>query len=569
MSRNRIPSNRMAPVALVIAVFFLTPLYAQQLKFEQLDINLDGNLFENTEWGALDFTYIGQETIMYLNLNVQESWQIQNAPIMSSEGVGVEQTLTFYFDLGNSRGDDVTMVMFTYSFTTEPLPDIPLGYFFAAPVADGRLIRYIGVEAGGQGELEDAGPMQGGQADAVERTRHDPNSSPNQESDPNECTPTAVSNSLKFLNQDRGLGLENIDPEDMKEAVGWNNEGGAPDNWPELKDAYMKKHGIPIKTRETADMSELADEINKKKQDVEISIEWQIVFTEGDPPVSRLESYAHTMCVLDCIPIVDADGNVTGYTLVLADDREQGEAGGLKVVEAKYDCHDNRLLIPGYRHANFKRAVIECPDPDWAGENNTAGDGTADVDQEYDITGPDDPRTPTQNTDPPHNRGTSTLTVTPGGADDYYDHQYQLVVQNNEDENKIKKVWLQYTYSPDGRGIIHPNLRNFHASPTGRWYLKGRKRTLLDDGDILYTLEWVIDPQPESETFYWQTLGNTYIKNIKVKTDCVDKPSDCEKDIAKGNRIPGDNNCDCKVDLLDLAILAEHWLEDRNIDKEK
>ena len=60
-----------------------------ELRFYQMDFNLEDNIYENTDWGSVDLFFVGQEPIMYFNLAVNGEWQIQNIPVLSSQGVDV------------------------------------------------------------------------------------------------------------------------------------------------------------------------------------------------------------------------------------------------------------------------------------------------------------------------------------------------------------------------------------------------------------------------------------------------------------------------------------------------
>ena len=75
------------------------------LQFYQMDFNFDGTVYGNTDWGAVDLLFVGQEPIIYFNLAVNGEWQVQNIPVLSVQGVDVDKTMTYYFDLGNEVGE--------------------------------------------------------------------------------------------------------------------------------------------------------------------------------------------------------------------------------------------------------------------------------------------------------------------------------------------------------------------------------------------------------------------------------------------------------------------------------
>ncbi len=95
------------------------------LQFYQMDFNFDGTVYEDTDWGAVDLFFVGQEPIMYFNLAVNGEWQIQNIPVLSAQGVDVDQTMTYYFDLGNEVGEVVTDIIYGYEFTEDILQSKP------------------------------------------------------------------------------------------------------------------------------------------------------------------------------------------------------------------------------------------------------------------------------------------------------------------------------------------------------------------------------------------------------------------------------------------------------------
>ena len=108
---------------------------------------------------------------------------------------------------------------------------------------------------------------------------------PNQEANYGECNPTAVSNSLQYLNKIYNLGMDanQMSIERMKRAVGFDPNGpGTPlDTWWSLKRDYMNNNGYKITTRKITDISQLGAEIDAN-QDVEIQESWK-VWVPKDP----------------------------------------------------------------------------------------------------------------------------------------------------------------------------------------------------------------------------------------------------------------------------------------------
>jgi hypothetical protein len=308
------------------------------LVFSQCDFLLDGTSYYNTEWGSLDFTYFGRPEMMYLNVTVNGSWQVQNIPVLSREGDWVEQTLTYSFDLGTPRGTDVCDVTCGYDFTSYPLATMP-PEDRTAFVDD----RYIEIDSGVDGypipALAPADALVGGKAVAPKKAGH--KNFPNQECGKQECAPAAVSNSLQFLNNKHKLGMppNKITIEEMKKATGFVAGRGCPVNLWELKKKYMQKNGYPITTRKITDLSKLAAEI-KDGQDVELVGGWH-------------------MAAVVSITALD-DGK---YAIEVAHDTNQGNPGGTKTETITYDPKTKRFKgSPGFFNGSiFRYAVVECP----------------------------------------------------------------------------------------------------------------------------------------------------------------------------------------------------------------
>lgn len=319
------------------------------LQFYQMDFNFDGTVYEDTDWGAADLFFVGQEPIMYFNLAVNSEWQIQNIPVLSAQGVDVDQTMTYYFDLGNEVGEEVTVITYGYEFTEDILQSKP-DEFNTAPVLEDIVVMYDGEQSGTVAELDEAKPLVGSKASSTKKHAH--KDFPNQECDKSECAPAAVSNSLKFLNTKYNLGLTDAQTSiaEMKKATGWNN--GAPAKWWETKKKYMEDNNYPITTRKITDMDKLIEEIDAG-QDIEIRETWK-----NKTGATR----GHVTCLIGITKL--ADGN---YSLDVVDDRKQGEAGGTNKTRTYiYNPKTGKFYEAGWGHTKFEWAVVECPDlPKW------------------------------------------------------------------------------------------------------------------------------------------------------------------------------------------------------------
>ncbi|MFM6408205.1 MAG: hypothetical protein ACKPGT_27555, partial [Microcystis sp.] len=76
------------------------------ITFNQANFDLDSDITTNSNWGQTDLSFIGSSDFQYFNLVVNGNWLIQDDPLLSIEGSGISQTLTFNFDLGNTIGND-------------------------------------------------------------------------------------------------------------------------------------------------------------------------------------------------------------------------------------------------------------------------------------------------------------------------------------------------------------------------------------------------------------------------------------------------------------------------------
>ncbi|UCG56606.1 MAG: hypothetical protein JSU70_17295 [Phycisphaerales bacterium] len=339
---------------------FTTASGDESLVFAQMDFDLDGMIYTDTEWGAVDFSFVGQEPIMYFNLAVNGTWQVQNIPVLSIEGVDVEQTMTYHFDLGTDRGINVDGLNYDYVFTPDIIDTMPARSIPATVVEREVVFSPGAIETEIVSmSLVSAKPLIGGAAKTPTKYAH--KDFPNQECDANECSPTAVSNSLKFLNKKWSLGIKDdkLTIDEMKKATNWGEKkiGGKvvgtgcwidPDSgrpagernaWWEDKKKYMKDNKYPITTRKITDLAKIVDEI-KDGQDVELQGDW------------------HTAAI---VGITDLGGGK--FSIDVAHDTEQGKAGGTKTETITYDPNTKEFSgSPGFFDgSSFRYAVVECP----------------------------------------------------------------------------------------------------------------------------------------------------------------------------------------------------------------
>ncbi len=314
------------------------------LQFCQMDFNFDGTVYENTDWGSVDLIYVGQEPILYFNLAVNGEWQIQNIPIISGRGVNVDQVMTYYFDLGNEVGEEVTEITYGYAITEDILLSMPTETHTAIAADD-----YIIMSSGFGGEMPDlaeAQPLVGGKAASTVKHAH--KNFPNQEAGKNECAPAAVSNSLKFLNTKYKLGLTDAQTSiaEMKKATKWNN--GCALNFWEDKKKYMEDNNYPITTRKMTNMDDIIKELDAG-QDIEIIESWN----DGKS--------AHATCLTGATKLENGK-----YTLEVVDDTKPDELGGTSNPRTyKYDENTGKINETGFI-TKFEYAIVECPkNPKW------------------------------------------------------------------------------------------------------------------------------------------------------------------------------------------------------------
>jgi len=322
---------------------------AETLQFNQLDMKLDGVTYNSTEWGRVDVTFNGTANLPYLNLNINGSWQVQNVPLSSWRGVGQDQSLSFYVDLGTPRGTDVTSLNFGYSLTADPLTSAP-AITGSASVAKDSFVQYSDTDTGGvPTALAPAGPSIGGPV-TLEGVPHDHHVAfPNQEADKNECVPAAVSNSLQYLKAMGKINVPNNQTtiEFAKTITNWGPNGSPTDLWWKTKRDWGNAHGITTQKVSVVTpwlLGQLQD-----KQDVEMIYGW----TDADG-----NKHSHAVALIDMVEWS------SGWTLYVADDTDQDDRHrGCHVRPMEYLDRDFRMFAPGFGWRDFTYAVVECPEP--------------------------------------------------------------------------------------------------------------------------------------------------------------------------------------------------------------
>lgn len=326
-------------------IFFVRGMAFSAVSFYQSDFTLDGASYTNTDWGSLDFTYTGSSNVMYLNVAVNGSWEIQNIPVLSQNGVGVTHTKSYDFDLGVASGTPVSSLSHDHSLTASPVGTMP-GGSTSVSVGDRSFAISSGVTNAAIPALSAAAGLIG---HVVVGPAHGNSNFPNQDCGLNKCTPAAVSNSIQFLNEKKKLGIDpaDITIDKMIDATKWEPDGcwidkGTGHNaWWEDKDAYMKANNLPITTRKITDLSKLGSELDDD-QDIELQGDW------------------HTAAIVGLTELANGC-----YAIDVSHDTQQGITGGTMVQTTVYcPTTDKFVGSPGFLNdSGFRYAIVECQVP--------------------------------------------------------------------------------------------------------------------------------------------------------------------------------------------------------------
>jgi hypothetical protein len=316
---------------------------AETLAFSQLDINMDGQTAPNSDWGSVDLNFLGASGILYFNLVVrspsdnQDAWEIQNVPVLSREGAGVFQTISFNFDLGVPSGTDITALLYGYALTSNILTQSPAVLFTQS--VQGAPYE---IDSGFQHQrmrIAAAAPLVGGEIAAGETGAS--LDFPNQDCGKKECTPAAVSNSLLFLNDTSSLG---IDPAEltiakMKVATQWQPDGTDQNRWFKFKANYIAAKGFRITTKTINPTS---------PADVEAAVR--------DKCDVELVTNTHTAAVVGIA--AQANGN---YAIEVAHDTVQNKPGGTKVEGVEFNPKSTKVTGGAWLdNTKVKHFVAEC-----------------------------------------------------------------------------------------------------------------------------------------------------------------------------------------------------------------
>ena len=310
-----------------------------QAEVQQLSLDLDGVETPFSDWGTLTLHWKPTLEVTYLNAKIGENWSLRNIPLIPVDGLDVEQVLQIPFQLGTS-GTSAIQVPLGLSWT----PGLS-----ASPRVTQVLVNVrqqdFRIHSGEQGNRIAYAPAVnpvGGQAGTPVRGKP---GFPNREQGTNECAPAAILNSLQYLDLAFNLGLpkSELTIEKIKQAVQWNANGApvgadpAKAEWVASKRAYMRPHGLPINTDETANIG-IALNALSKCYDVELRVA------------------GHVVCVRGIVPLPEGQ-----YMILVSHDTDQGHVGGTVIEPWFYTPSTGKIIAPGWI-PDFRQFVIEYPD---------------------------------------------------------------------------------------------------------------------------------------------------------------------------------------------------------------
>jgi hypothetical protein len=314
------------------------------LRFTQLSHMLGNNPIQGSRWGRVALKYMGSPQILYFNLSTNDGWKIQNVPLPSLDGAGVEQTINSSFPITDTTAT-LTTIIYGFKLSDTILTAMPLQTYQDSVHADTIIFcRGYGDSTFLSGEPT---PLIGGQVVDSISISHSP--FPNQDCGKYEGVPAAVSNSAIYLNRERSLGIDEnlLTITEMKNAVGFIPNVGSP-NWVANKRQYMRQQKLPIEAMPVSGLLWIAH-LLRDKNDVEIDV---IDTING-------RTKTHTLAVLGIKE--QTNGN---YDLYIAHDTKQGMGSGGAIIEMiTYDQITGQFnggggIISGCR---LKQVVVEGP----------------------------------------------------------------------------------------------------------------------------------------------------------------------------------------------------------------
>ncbi|MGQ9706714.1 MAG: hypothetical protein ACUVWP_06920 [bacterium] len=293
--------------------------YNTELYFYQINFDLDGRIKTDSSYGLVNLNFDRTTDILYFNLVVNDNWIVENIPILSFELAGDRQSRFIMFDLGIEDGNNVDKLDYAYSLTKETISERP-DNIKSKQVGDYEVIFYSGL-FDEPFNLFKIGVVMGG---AVSSYLLQDENFPNQESGKKECVPTAVSNSLRYLNSKFNLGLtdDQVSIAKMKYATRWN--GGCSSDWWRYKKDFMEVNNYPINTErmggDYSTMFDRAGEALEDGKDVELCFDKHCVAVIG----------------------ITKTGDTT-YSVDIVHDIQQGRDGGTVIETVTFDYNTGKF----------------------------------------------------------------------------------------------------------------------------------------------------------------------------------------------------------------------------------
>ena len=335
---------------IIIAAFLIivVPNYAKgfSVDFSRLYFDMASlNPSPNSNWGEVDLSFTGTSDYQYFNLEIDGVWQIQNAPILSIEGPGNTQSLSFNFNIGDATASAPDSIDYRAFLTEEVLSDSDLSGDTTNAELTSQNVTVGGddTDAGGLG-LTPILPLLGPWIGLLPVDFAFNPGMVNQDVGVNECTPGAFSNSLKWLDDKYDsitIPDEKKSVEGLKTPLEWDADGTPHDAWEgkkeALKDYVTTSYFLPEK---------IEDVIKEMKDGEDI----------------ELDGKGHYAVVTGIIEHLN--GN---YTLFVTHDTDQKNIGGTKTQAVMFDAINNKFLtsVPGfYANVGIDGFVSESPVPE-------------------------------------------------------------------------------------------------------------------------------------------------------------------------------------------------------------
>lgn len=301
--------------------------------FSQVNVDFDDVAMPFSPWGSVDITYVGGNQYLFVSLWVNGQPAIQNAPLLSTAGPGIEQTSTINFPISDRPGP-ISGFRANFGVTLQPIIGPPPSIGVAQVQQRDVIMRGGAIDF--QMELTEPLPVQAPPPLTAAFARA--SLLPNQEVQRNGCAPGAISNSLKYLKARHRLDIpdERISVQALKEPLEWGPRGCPYPDWIDNKAAYAAQWGIT--TRTTTDPAEALAAL-ERGCDVELC------------------NIRHVAAISGIVRL-----GMGKWAIWVVHDTKQGADGGLKEELVILDKNDLSLWDGwGFDGTRLSEFIIECP----------------------------------------------------------------------------------------------------------------------------------------------------------------------------------------------------------------